>query len=108
MDYLRLCYNIGMRKLFRLFYEMFCIALFVVGGGYAIIAVADEVFSRKLKWTKEGELAEQLPLFQMIPGIMAGHAAVYLGRKVAGFAGSCVALLGVALPSVLVFTAVSM
>lgn len=97
-----------MRKLIRLFYEMFAIALFVVGGGYAIIAVADETFSRKLKWTKEGELTDQLPLFQMIPGIMAAHAAVYVGRKVAGFVGSCVAVLGVALPSVVIFTAVSM
>lgn len=97
-----------MKKLVRLFWEMFRIALFVVGGGYAIIAVADEVFAKKLKWTKEGELTEQLPLFQMMPGIMAGHAAVYLGRRVAGFRGSCVALLGVALPSVLIFTAVSM
>ena len=97
-----------MRKLIRLFYEMFSIALFVVGGGYAIIAVADETFSRKLKWTKEGELTDQLPLFQMIPGIMAGHAAVYVGRKAAGFVGSCVAVLGVALPSVVIFTLVSM
>lgn len=97
-----------MKKLLLLFKEMFLIALFVVGGGYAIIAVADEVFSRKLKWTAEGELTDQLPLFQMMPGIMAGHAAVYLGRRTAGFVGSCVALLGVALPSVLLFTAVSM
>lgn len=97
-----------MNRLARLFYELFCIALFVVGGGYAIIAVADDTFSRKLKLTKEGELTEQLPLFQMIPGIMAAHAAVYLGRKVAGIAGSCVATAAVALPSILIFTAVSM
>lgn len=97
-----------MKKLLRLFWEMFRIALFVVGGGYAIIAVADEVFAKKLKWTEEGELTDQLPLFQMMPGIMAGHAAVYLGRRTAGFPGSCVALLGVALPSIFIFTAVSM
>lgn len=97
-----------MRKLCRLFWEMFRIALCVVGGGFAIIAVADEVFSKKLKWIEEGELVDQIPLFQMMPGIMAGHAAVYIGRKVAGWAGSLVALAAVALPSVLVFSAVSM
>ncbi len=97
-----------MKKLVRLFCELFGIALFVVGGGYAIIAVADETFSKKLKWTEEGELTEQLPLFQMIPGIMAAHSAVYLGRKVAGVGGACVGLLAVALPSVLIFSAVSM
>ncbi len=96
------------KKLLILFYEMFKIALFVVGGGYAILAVADQVFSRKLKWLKEGELTEQLPLFQMVPGIMAGHTAVYVGRKVAGWKGSLVALLAVALPSIIIFSIVSM
>ncbi len=97
-----------MRNLGRLFLELFCIALFVVGGGYAIIAVAEDVFAKKLKWIKEGELMDELPLFQMIPGIMAAHASVYLGRKAHGFAGSCVGLVAIALPSVIIFTAVSM
>ena len=95
-------------KLVRLFFEMFRIALFVVGGGYAIIAVADDTFSRKLKWTKEGELLEALSLFQTFPGIMAAHCAIYVGRKVAGVAGSVVALAAVVLPSLVIFTFVSM
>ena len=86
---------------------MFRISLFVVGGGFAIIAVAEEVFSKKLKWTEEGELIGSLPLFQMVPGIIAGNTAVYLGRKVAGIPGAAVALAGVFLPSVIVFSAVS-
>lgn len=97
-----------MKTLARLFFEMFRIALFVVGGGYAIIAVADDVFSRKLKWTREGELVEGLSLFQTFPGIMAGHCAVYVGRKVAGSLGSAVALAAVALPSLVIFLFVSM
>jgi len=96
------------RRLGRLFIEMFRIALFVVGGGYAIIAVADDVFSRKLKWTKEGELVEALSLFQTFPGIMAGHCAVYVGRKVAGPVGSAVALAAVIMPSLVIFLFVSM
>ena len=97
-----------MGKLARLFIEMFKVALFVVGGGFAIIAVCDEVFSRKLRWTEEGELLDMLPLYQMMPGILAAHNAVYVGRKVAGPVGSLVALAGVALPSIIIFTAVSM
>lgn len=92
----------------RLFFEMFKIALFVVGGGYAIIAVADDVFSRRLRWTDEGELVGHIPVFQMIPGIMAGHCAVYVGRKVAGLPGAAAALAGVVLPSLVLFTLVSM
>jgi chromate transporter len=95
-----------MKTLWTLFWEMFKIALTVIGGGYAILAVADEVFSKKMKWTKEGEVIEHLPIFQMIPGIIAGNTAIYVGRKVAGLPGAIVALTGVFLPSVIVFSIV--
>ena len=96
-----------MKRLWTLFWEMFKIALCVVGGGFAILAVADEVFSRKFGWTEEGEIADRLPIFQMVPGIIAGSTAIYVGRKVAGVPGAASALLGVFLPSVIVFSAVS-
>lgn len=95
------------KRLLTLFWEMFKIALTVVGGGFAILAVADEVFSKKLKWTEEGEIVGHLPIFQMVPGIIAGNTAIYVGRKVAGVPGALAALLGVFLPSVIVFSAVS-
>ena len=90
----------------RLFWELFKISVFVVGGGYAIIVVADEVFA-KLGWTKEGELLERLPVFQSVPGIIATHVAVYVGKKVAGRIGAVVGVTAVALPSIAIFTAVS-
>ena len=93
-----------MKILWILFWEMFKIALSVVGGGYAILAVADEVFSKKLKWTCEGEVIEQLPIFQMVPGIIAGNTAIYIGRKIAGLPGAIVALIGIFLPSIIVFS----
>lgn len=95
-----------MKILWILFWEMFKIAFSVVGGGYAILAVADEVFSKKMKWTKEGEVIEHLPIFQMVPGIIAGNTALYIGRKVAGLPGAIAALTGVFLPSVIVFSIV--
>lgn len=96
-----------MKKCALLFWEMFKISLFVVGGGFAIIAVADEVFSKKRKWTEEGEIVDALPLFQMVPGIIAGGTGVYVGRKIAGLPGAVAAVVGVFLPSVIVFSAVS-
>lgn len=95
------------RILLRLFLEFFRIALFVVGGGYAILVVADDVFGRKLKWLREGELLEHLPIFQMIPGLIAGNNAIYVGMKVAGRTGAAVALLAVALPSLIIFLLVA-
>ena len=91
----------------RLFWEWFKIALFVVGGGYAIIVVADEVFGRKLKWIEEGELLEHLPIISSIPGLIAGNSAIYVGLKTCGRVGALVALTGVALPSIIIFLAVS-
>jgi chromate transporter len=90
-----------------LFWEWFKIALFVVGGGYAIIVVADEVFGRKLKWIREGELLEHLPIISSIPGLIAGNSAIYVGLKTHGRLGAVVSLAGVALPSILIFLAVS-
>lgn len=90
-----------------LFWEWFKIALLVVGGGYAIIVVADEVFGRKRKWLAEGELLEHLPVISSIPGLIAGNSAIYVGLKTRGRIGAVVALAGVALPSILIFLGVS-
>ena len=57
--------------LLPLFWEWFKIALFVVGGGYAIIVVADEVFGRKRRWLREGakissRIWKQIPIYSPI------------------------------------------
>ena len=91
----------------RLFWEYLRIAAFVVGGGYAIIAVADETFGRRLRWLREGELVDRLPVFQMIPGLIAGNSAIYVGLKLFGLAGAATALAAVALPSFCIILAVA-
>ena len=96
-----------MKRVAALFWELFKISLFVIGGGYAIIAVADEIFAKK-GWTEEGELVDRLPVFQMVPGLIATHTAVYVGNKIAGALGAAVGVVAVALPSVVIFTFVSM
>lgn len=101
--------NMSRRKiLLTLFIEYFKISLFIVGGGYAIIIVADEVFGSRLKWIEEGELLDNLPLFQTIPGLIAGNSAIYVGMKAAGLIGSVVALAAIALPSMIIITAIAM
>ena len=91
----------------RLFVEYLRISAFVVGGGYAIIAVADETFGRRLRWLREGELVDRLPVFQMIPGLIAGNSAIYVGLKLFGLAGAATALAAVALPSFCIILAVA-
>ena len=95
-----------MRTLLQLFLDLFRMSLFVIGGGYAIIAVADDVFARR-GWTKEGELLDSLPVFQMVPGLIATHVAVFVGRRVAGALGAAAGVVAVAMPSVVIFTFVA-
>lgn len=93
--------------LWTLFVRMLGISAFVLGGGFAIIAVADEVFSKKLKWTQEGEILGQLSVFQMVPGMICTNTAIYVGNKVAGPVGAAVALIGTVLPSLVIFSAIT-
>lgn len=96
------------KVLWLLFYHFFKIALFVVGGGYAILLAAEDIFVKRLHWLRDGELMEMLAIIQTIPGLLAGNAAIYVGYRAAGRLGAFVALAGVALPSFLVITFVAM
>ena len=96
------------RVLWLLFWNFFKIALFVVGGGFAIILAAEESFVKRLRWLKEGELLDMLTVIQSVPGLTAGNAAIYVGYRAAGHAGALIALFGVALPSFTVITLLSM
>ena len=95
-----------MKTLVTLFAELFRISLFVIGGGYSILMVADRRFA-KLGWIREGELLDHLPVFQTVPGLIATHTAVYIGRKRAGRLGALTAVVAVAIPAVAIFTGVS-
>ena len=96
------------RKLWILFYEFFKIAAFVLGGGFAILVVAEDVFSKKLHWLRDGEISDMLAIIQTVPGLTAGNIAIYVGYRIAGFLGALAALVGVALPSFVIITFVAM
>ncbi len=91
-----------------LFRAFFRISLLVVGGGYAIAAAADETFGRRLRWLKEGEILDHLPIISTVPGLVAGNTAIYVGLRTTGRFGALAALAAVALPSYLVFSAVTL
>lgn len=85
-----------------LFWGFFKIAALVVGGGYAIVPVAENEFIHRKKLLNEEELLDMMAIIQSLPGIIAGNAALYIGYRTAGVWGALSALLGVATPSTLI------
>ncbi len=96
------------KKLWILFFTFAKIATLVVGGGYAILPVVEESFSKKNNWLTSEELLDMMGLVQTVPGIIACNAAIYVGRRVAGFGGILAAAFGVCLPSVLIILTIAM
>jgi len=96
------------KKLWILFYTFARIATLVVGGGYAILPVVEETFSKKNRWLTSEELLEMMGLVQTVPGIIACNSAIYVGRRVAGPGGILAAAFGVCLPSVLIILMIAM
>lgn len=95
------------KKLWILFYTFAKIATLVVGGGYAILPVVEETFSKKNNWLTSEELLDMMGLVQTVPGIIACNSAIYVGRRVAGFGGILAAAFGVCLPSVLIILCIA-
>ena len=90
------------KKLWLLFSTFFQIALFVVGGGLAMLPVVEEKFVRKNKILTKNDLLDMIVLTQMVPGLIAVNSAVFVGTKVAGFLGALVSVIAVIMPSIVI------
>ena len=88
------------KKLWLLFSTFFQIALFVVGGGLAMLPVVEEKFVRKNKILTQNDLLDMIVLTQTVPGLIAVNSAVFVGTKVAGFFGALVSVIAVIMPSI--------
>ena len=72
-----------------------------LGGGYAIIPMIEHESVTVHGWLTDTEFAELIAIAQMVPGAIGVNAAAYTGFKVAGIAGSVMAVAGFTLPSVI-------
>lgn len=83
-----------------LFTSFFKIALFVVGGGLAMIPVIEQLFVREKKLLKGRDILDMCAITQTMPGMTAVNAAIFVGHKLAGFKGAFVSVIGVITPSI--------
>lgn len=90
-----------------LFAHTFTLSAFTIGGGYVMIPLMKERFVDNLKWIDNGELAELSALGQSAPGAMIVNTAVLMGYRLLGFWGALCALLGTALPPLIILSVVS-
>ena len=93
--------------LFTLFTTFFKIGLFTIGGGYAMISVVQDECVERKKWLDNEEFLNLLAIAESTPGPIAINMATYTGFVKAKLAGAIVATIGVALPSIIVISLIS-
>ena len=84
----------------KLFLSFIYIGTFTFGGGYAMLPMFQRILVEKHNWLEEKEMTEIFSVGQCLPGVIATNTAVIVGHKQKGILGSAVAVLGLALPSI--------
>lgn len=88
--------------LLNLFWAFFKVGLFSFGGGYAMLPVMEAEVITRFGWLTAPEFIDIIAVAETTPGPIAINSATYVGFRLAGFAGSIIATIAVALPSLLV------
>ncbi len=93
--------------LLRLFLVFLKIGAFTFGGGFAMFPIIQREIVEKRRWITEEEFIDYITVAQTLPGMIAGNVSIFVGNKIAGFAGSLAALAGVVLPSLIIIILVA-
>ena len=94
--------------LFTLFLTFAKIGLFTFGGGYAMIAIIEQICVEQKNWITHEDLANVVVIAESTPGPVAINCATFVGHKQKGLAGAVAATLGVVLPSFVIIFLVSL
>ena len=94
------------KKCWVLFRTMLVISS-TANSGYAIMSVVKSTFVKKYGWISEKEMEDYIALIQGAPGPLAINISLAAGNHVAGPMGAAAAVLGCALPPVVIMLLVS-
>lgn len=94
--------------LWTLFKSMLYISAFTFGGGFVIVTFMKKKFVDDLHWINEDEMLDMTALAQSAPGAIAVNAAILVGRRVAGFTGMIVSVLGTIVPPITILAVISL
>ena len=84
------------------------IGSFTFGSGWSILAQMEQEFVDKRRWLTKQELLELVAVGKSLPGIMIANITMLFGYQMAGVLGGVLAVLGIALPAVVVLSLVTL
>lgn len=84
------------------------IGAFTFGGGYAMIPLIQREVVDSKKWISNDDILDIIAIAESTPGPIAINAATFIGKKTDGIRGAMCATLGVALPSFLIISIISL
>ena len=94
--------------LWQLFKATFLLSAFTFGGGFVIVSLMKKKFVEELGWLEEDEMLDITAIAQSSPGPIPINASVILGYRMCGLPGTLVAILGTALPPMIIISVISM
>lgn len=94
--------------LWQLFKATFSLSAFTFGGGFVIVSLMKKKFVEELGWLEEDEMLDITAIAQSSPGPIPINASVILGYRMCGLPGTLVAILGTALPPMIIISVISM
>lgn len=100
-------YKGNYKKLFELFTIVLKLGAFTFGGGYAMFPLMEREYVDKRGWFETQEMLDMLAVAQSLPGMISINASILVGYRLFGIIGSLVAVLGLALPSLIVLSVIS-
>lgn len=95
-------------KLWQIFKSTLYLSAFTFGGGYVILTLMKDTFVDKLKWIDKDQMLDMTAIAQSAPGAVAINASIVVGSEIAGFPGMLVAILGTAIPPLVIISVISM
>ena len=94
--------------LLDLFLTFAQVGLFTFGGGYAMIALIEDICVEKKQWITHDGMMDVTVIAESTPGPIAINCATYVGYKQKGLPGAAVATVGMVLPSFCIIFLISM
>lgn len=93
--------------LWQLFKSTFMISACTFGGGFVIVSLMKKKFVEDLGWIEEDEMLDIAAISQSSPGPIPINASVILGYRMQGILGAFIAVLGTAIPPIVIISTIS-